>query len=297
MKKVVLIGLGDIGKHHSQGLRHSAILELVAVCDIDPNAPSRCTYADIPYYDQVETMLDEWHPDMAIVATPPSTHASLVSICHSREVMALVEKPIAATREEAGNMLGLLVDNKMDIIYHWMFSQEVLWFKRSIRIFGMKSIHVRVEDPYTDRNGHVKPSRRFMGGCWMDSGVNALSMISLWVDLATMRLKEIAYEKDGEILVVTHALFISGEVEVEIDLNWTTGRNFKETTMLIGDDKYVLHHSEQKVSRNGEVIFSDQSMDRLDRHYYNFYCLYPSSLITKNTSILIHKILFDNIPQ
>ena len=43
------------------------------------------------------------------------------------------------------------------------------------------------------------------------------------------------------------------------------------------------------------MLFRDDSMDRLDRHYYNFYCLYPSSLISASTTEMIHNILFDNI--
>ena len=82
---------------------------------------------------------------------------------------------------------------------------------------------------------------------------------------------------------------------MEIDISWRTRRNFKETTFWIGDDTYVMHHSMQSVSKNGEMLFRDDSMDRLDRHYYNFYCLYPSSLISASTTEMIHNILFDNI--
>lgn len=176
-----------------------------------------------------------------------------------------------------------------------MFSQEILWFKRNIRTYKARKIQFHIEDPYTDGEGHIIPTRRVLGGCWIDSGVNVLSVLSLWEDLSTLTPVEICHRRDGNIPVETRAILESPKMEVEIFISWRTKRNFKETTFWIGDDTYVIHHSTQSVSKNGIILFQDSSMERLDRHYYNFYCLYPSSLISASTTEMIHNILFNNI--
>ena len=293
--KTVLIGLGDIGKHHNVGLRKSALFELAAVCDVNPEAPSRAIYADIPFYTDEEQMLAEVKPELAVLATPPSTHAAIARICAAHGVQTLVEKPLASNEKEVASLTELIRQGKLNIIYHWMFSPEILWFKRNIRTYNARKIHFRVEDPYTDESGHVVPTRCVLGGCWIDSGVNVLSVLSLWEDLSALTPVEIHHTRENGIPVETHAVFRSPKLEVEIDISWRTRRNFKETTFWIGDDTYVMHHSMQSVSKNGEMLFRDDSMDRLDRHYYNFYCLYPSSLISASTTEMIHNILFDNI--
>ena len=293
--KTVLVGLGEIARHHRLGLQHSVLFELSAVCDLKEDAPSKKFYAGITFYTDVVEMLEKEKPQVAILATPPSTHSALADICAKQNVLALIEKPLAATMEEVTQMRTLLADNKINIIYHWMFSQEILWFKRSVRIRNLQKIHFQMEDPYTDKNGHIRPSRSFLGGCWIDSGVNALSVLSLWTDLTHLEKKKIEHIKDAGIPVETHAEFTVDGVEVVMDISWRTERNYKETSLQIGEEKYVLEHSNQRVLCNGEEIFSDQSMDRLDRHYYNFYCLYPSSLISVKTTDRIHNILLNNI--
>lgn len=294
-KKTVLIGLGTIARHHSLGLRESALFDLVAVCDQNPDAVSRLCYPDLPFYEDARQMLAEIEPEVAVIATSPASHSLLVSLCSEYGVFALVEKPLATNQEDSEKMLSMLRQNRFNMIYHWMFSQEILWFKRCIRVYGARRIHFRVEDPYADADGHIRPSRRFLGGCWIDSGVNVLSVLSLWANLDTVTPVRITHKKDGDIPVETHALLRAGNVDVEIDISWLTGRNYKETTIQIGDDEYVLQHSLQSVSMNGETIFSDNSIERLDRHYYNFYCLYPSSLISEKTTEAIHKLLIENI--
>ncbi len=293
--KTVLFGLGDIGQHHNIGLRKSVLFELAAVCDINPSAASRAVFSDIPFYSNEGQMLEEIKPDLAVLATPPLTHASLARLCAARGVFALVEKPLASNEEEAASLIDLIRQGKLNMIYHWMFSQEILWFKRNIRTYKARKIQFHIEDPYTDVEGHIIQTRRVLGGCWIDSGVNVLSVLSLWEDLSTLTPVEICHRRDGNIPVETRAILESPKMEVEIFISWRTKRNFKETTFWIGDDTYVIHHSAQSVSKNGIILFQDSSMERLDRHYYNFYCLYPSSLISASTTEMIHNILFNNI--
>ena len=291
--KTVLVGLGDIARHHHLGLESCASLELLAVCDIKDNAPSRSYYKEKRFYSDIAEMLEKEEPQMVILATPPSTHCTLTEICAKHNALTLVEKPLATTMKDVTQMIELLTEKRCNIIYHWIFSQEILWFQRNAKVKDVQRIHFQMEDSYMDLNGHVLPNRRFLGGCWIDSGVNALSVLSLWFDLANLQLQEYKVIKDGAIPVETHAAFTVDKAEVIMDISWRTGRNYKKTTLQIGNNEYVLEHSLQKVLCNGKEIFSDQTMERLDRHYYNFYSLFPTSFISLTTTKKIHEILMN----
>ncbi len=294
--RTCIIGLGEIARHHSLGLRHSPLFQLVSACDTNPHAVSRKEYDDVPFYTSLDRMLEEVKPDVAVVATPPASHFDILSVCEAHGVYALIEKPLAADRDEINQLLASLIKGKCNIIYHWVFSQEILWFKHNVRVNHARKFRFRVEDPYTDSHGQIIPSRRIMGGCWIDSGINVLSVLSLWMDdISSLKLVNICHNRDAEgTPVETHAEFRSGEMEVEVDISWKTGRNFKETVVWIDDKEYILHHSSQAVSLNGKTIFKDTGLDRLDRHYYNFYSLYPASIVSTETTRIIHRILLEN---
>ena len=111
-KKTVLIGLGTIARHHSLGLRESALFDLVAVCDQNPDAVSRLCYPDLPFYEDARQMLAEIEPEVAVIATSPASHSLLVSLCSEYGVFALVEKPLATNQEDSEKMLSMLRQNR-----------------------------------------------------------------------------------------------------------------------------------------------------------------------------------------
>lgn len=297
MLKVGLIGLGEIAKHHKLGLEKSAVLELVSVCDRNPKAAARNLFPGLPFYTDSHEMIEREPLDIVVIATPPETHTSLIQDCISHGIFALSEKPLDTSWD---NCLKLLpnINKSFDIIYHWMFSQEVLWFKRCIRLRKIQKIVIAVSDPYADANGNIDPEKRALGGSWIDSGVNVLSMLSLWVDIRRIKSLDICHERDASCGIPYHTQAVSKEgdlPEIVLDIRWDCGVNFKQTRIVTEKHTYILNHTQQAVFRDDEEIFRDNSISRLDRHYYNFYTLYPSSLIPGKTSTRIHELIFKNL--
>ena len=52
---------------------------------------------DVPFYQDLEELLEREQPEGAIVATPNQTHAAIAEQCARRSVHVLIEKPIADT--------------------------------------------------------------------------------------------------------------------------------------------------------------------------------------------------------
>lgn len=106
MIRAAVIGVGSIGRHHVRIYNQLGEVELVAIADTDERR--RTTIArnyKVPAYASYEELFDKERVDVVSVAVP-TVHHREVSLCAIEQgVHVLVEKPIAATVEEADEMI------------------------------------------------------------------------------------------------------------------------------------------------------------------------------------------------
>jgi predicted dehydrogenase len=102
--RVAVVGAGQFGRQHMRVIRQSPQAELAGVLDIDP---SRATAAAADYDCPALSSLEELarRADVAIVATPTVTHAAVGCALLEAGLDVLVEKPIAATLEDAERLV------------------------------------------------------------------------------------------------------------------------------------------------------------------------------------------------
>jgi predicted dehydrogenase len=106
---VALIGWGAIGSDHATAVQETAGLELVAICDQNPArlAEAQQAFPASRGYQTVEQVLADPHIDVAIVATPPNTHAPLTHRLLEAGKHVVVEKPFCLTTAEADRLIAL----------------------------------------------------------------------------------------------------------------------------------------------------------------------------------------------
>lgn len=93
--RFAVIGLG-IGQVHAQLISKMPGLELVGVCDIDPDRASKvAAECGTAGYTDWRAMLDETHPDAVSVCTNPKLHLPLTEALAERGIHVLCEKPMA----------------------------------------------------------------------------------------------------------------------------------------------------------------------------------------------------------
>jgi len=92
--RVAVIGAGSFGKNHVRVVRESTRAELKFVVDSDP------ARADVTDYREIIGKVDA-----AILAVPTSLHAEIGCVLLENGVDVLVEKPIAATLEDATRLV------------------------------------------------------------------------------------------------------------------------------------------------------------------------------------------------
>ena len=98
MLRVAIIGLGTISYIHQLGIDESERGELVAVCDTNPS--TRHDYADLPFYEDYEEMLEKESLDVVHICLPHDLHAPIAEKCVEHGVHVFLEKPLSLSYEE-----------------------------------------------------------------------------------------------------------------------------------------------------------------------------------------------------
>lgn len=94
--RVALVGCGRISKNHFEAIDQIEGLELVAVCDTDPERAGKAGADwDVPDFTSYEKMLKDTKADVITIATPSGLHADQgVEAAHAGKHVVM-EKPMA----------------------------------------------------------------------------------------------------------------------------------------------------------------------------------------------------------
>lgn len=279
MIKLGVIGLGTIFRIQVWALMLlPETYQVTAVCDASKKKRAAFRREYLPgmpsapeVYDSAEELLDDPEVGAVLIATPPHTHFELAAEALRRGKDVLLEKPAVtdpAALEElyrVSEMTGRL----LHIAYHASFAADLEWFLENRGGTRIASIECGFYDPYME-NGAVLPEKRTLGGSWLDSGVNALSVCARLVGLEDFRLREKHESRDGEGTVyAAQYVFAARGCTIVVGTGWDQGVNKKTTRLrFYGADALLLDHSGQRVIRqDGTELFSYEGHERLLTHY------------------------------
>ena len=293
MHTTALIGLGTITRHYVAGLEASAQFTLGATADINENAPSRVHYASLPFYTDYKQLLRTHSPELAIISTPPETHYEIALYCLEHGVGVLVEKPAVLKLDEldslqkAADERGLIFST----MFHWQGGIEVTELSGQYDLSDIRRLDVRILDPYCDDGEHIREDKVALRGAWIDSGVNALSMISCWLPLerATIKRCDCIRDKYNQLPIHAKAELMIDECRVCIEIDWTKHRDHKQSTIETKDRMIRIDHSAQSID-DGSVKTSCARTERLDEHYI---AVFDSIKDNGAESRTIHKLLME----
>jgi predicted dehydrogenase len=136
-----------------QGLEDAV---LVAAADTNPVLRQRFSKRSgvDKTYEFYDELLEREKPDAAFVFSATAEHADIVEKCAAHGVHALVEKPMAATLEQASRMLTAIRSNQTRLMINW----PTAWNP------GLRTAHRLVQDgavgrvwQITWRGGHCGP--------------------------------------------------------------------------------------------------------------------------------------------
>jgi predicted dehydrogenase len=274
--RISWIGLGRIASHHLDACAHAPDLgRPVAGCDISPEARKRFEKR-ITTVASLDELLERADADVIIVSTPTATHYEVCRSVIERggPSTLLVEKPIATTTEDVREMVraAARADIELKGIYHAAYAPEVEWALANLgeRIGDV----VRVEAEFLDPHALLSPdlSATTFGDSWLDSGINALSIIARFVSIEPGEVSAVA-----SLPATFEAKFRgrSGERELPVRIltSWKASEPSKVTRFYLGNGGLVvLNHqaiAAQYFPPQGAVVAwgSDSPLPRLTQHY------------------------------
>jgi predicted dehydrogenase len=106
------VGCGQIADAHLQELAKLRSSRVVAVCDTYGDlARQAAERFSVPiWFDDLNRMLDETHPDVLHITTPAHTHAPLAIEALRRGVHVYVEKPFTLDADEAESVVAVATE-------------------------------------------------------------------------------------------------------------------------------------------------------------------------------------------
>lgn len=317
MIKLGVIGLGNIFQIQLKALNILAgAYRLAAVCDNSPEKRERFerTIRSAPFdtlpriYETAAQLYEDPDVDAVLIATPPATHFSLARAGLQSGKTVLLEKPAVLRYDD----LVTLYDEadrgnaRLHIAFHSAFAKDLEWFlKRSKEVISspLAAIECRFYDPYMLNNA-VIPEKRALGGCYIDSGVNALSVCARLTDLRGFSLRdktEIAEDNAFGVVYEACHTFASGTQIITLMTGWDRGINHKSTVLRFHDTdlELLLNHSDQQVVlRRGNresVLFRDTDQERLTAQYCGVFREFADSCQAgkdnRETAKSIHRLL------
>ena len=107
-----LVGLGMMGRNHARVLNNLADVELVGVADPAGDDHNISTGLGLDLVQEIDQLLER-NLDYCVVAAPTAFHFDIAMALASAGVAALIEKPLAATTEEAQAIVSAFSDAQL----------------------------------------------------------------------------------------------------------------------------------------------------------------------------------------
>ena len=226
-----VIGLGMMGRHHVRVLQDIDRAELVAIADPDPRSLTAALRGrDLRGYADYKEMLDREHLDLVVVAVPTSMHQAVATTAMERGAHVLIEKPIAATVDEASELIEAAART-----HRWLavghlerFNPAIVALKHRLdegdlgRVFRL---HARRMGPFPARIRDV--------GVVIDLATHDIDISRYLLGSEPVRIfAETArrIHTDHEDMVSALLRFEDNAV-VQLDVNWLTPTKIRELTL------------------------------------------------------------------
>jgi len=241
-----VVGLGMMGRNHVRVWDEAVEgVELAAVADPDPEAVRRATAGRRARgYAAVERMLAEEELDLVSVVAPTSLHLPVALAALRAGADVLVEKPIAATRDEATEMMdAAAAAGRMLTVGHIeRFNPAIRELRRRLaegelgRIF---QVHATRLGPFPARIRDV--------GVVVDLAPHDIDIMRFLVGSEPVRLyaeTERRIHTEHEDLFNGVMKFANGVLGV-LDINWLTPTKRRTLTVTGERGMYVADYIDQ----------------------------------------------------
>jgi len=282
--KIGVAGVGVMGRNHARVLAELRDVDLTHILDADPVvAEGVASLYGAAGVSSVEAFV-EAGLDAAVVATPNRTHGDLAVALLERGAHVLVEKPIAATVEDARRIIDAARANDRVLMVGQVerFNPAIETVRRAIAEEKVISIQITRVGPFPPRMGEV--------GVVIDLAVHDIDIIrhltgSEIVEVQPQLARTRAEREDTALLQFRTA---SGVI-AHITTNWVTP--YKTRTLQVATEgKFVVA---DLITRQVTEYFGQQADGSYQTRALNSW---PAEPLRKELEAFVHAIRTGETP-
>jgi predicted dehydrogenase len=246
--KLGLIGLGSMGRNHLRVISTHPETTLAAVADPTPEAlDAAVTQTGAAGYADPLEMIAKAELDGVVIAAPTTNHSALALAAIDRGLPVLVEKPLAATVDDAAAIV-LAARKKgvrVQVGHVERYNPAVLEMGRLLRAGWLSSIYA-----ITSRRAGPFPARIRDVGVTVDLGTHDVDMLSWIAGERPVRV----YAETAQRIHATHEDLTFGLMHFPsgatgfLDVDWLTPAKRRSLTVVGEEGMFELDYLTQKLT-------------------------------------------------
>ena len=265
--KILVIGLGRIGKIHLNNLLAREEVEIIGICDPTNEARVISNKIGVKFYqNDFADIASEVQADAIVICSPTDTHANYVSLAAKKGFDVFCEKPLDLSLEKVKRVLKIVEESKIKLMlgFNRRFDSEFQSVKDKITKGEVGDIHIikiTSRDPSPPPINYIKSS----GGIFLDMTIHDFDMIRFLTD------KEITevYAK-GEVLINSEISKV-GDIDTAL-INLT----FEDGSMAVIDNsRKAVYGYDQRVE-----VFGSKGMVESKNKFDNYTLTYSEKGVT-----------------
>lgn len=221
--RIAIVGCGRISKKHFESIEsHADQLQLVSICDTDPDilSTNRKKY-HLPTYLHLDEMMKKEDLDLAVLCTPSGLHAQQTEIVASHGVNVITEKPMATRWHDGLRMVKACDDAGVELFVvkqnRRNFTLQLL--KNAIEKGRFGRIYMVNVNVFWTRPQEYYDSAKWRG-TWEFDGGALMNQASHYVDLLDWLIGPI---ESLQAYTATLARNIEVEDTGVVSLKWRSG--------------------------------------------------------------------------
>jgi predicted dehydrogenase len=238
--RVAVVGLGYWGPNLVRNLYELPEARVAAVCDADSSRLDsiQSRYPAIPGTTSFDALLEDPTVDAIAIATPVSTHADLCAKALEAGKHVFVEKPLAATSEEAEGLLALAQANDLVLMpgHTFLYSPPVVMIRELISSGALGEIYF-----ISTSRVNLGLHQADVSVAW-DLGPHDFSILRYWLEETPSHVT--ALSRGCVIPNIPDVTFINLEFAsgaiAHVELSWLAPSKLRRTT-IVGSEKMVVY--------------------------------------------------------
>lgn len=174
MISTAIIGCGKVSDKHVLQIERIPNAKLLAVCDVEPLMTQQMAerFGVERQFTDAREMIDDVHPDVVHITTPPQTHFELGRMCLLAGCHVYIEKPFTVNAAEAEELVALAIRKnlKLTVGHNAQFTPVMARMRQLVNDGYLGGRPVHMESIFCYETGdHASYAKAFLGdsGHWL----------------------------------------------------------------------------------------------------------------------------------